>query len=170
MVSRAVLAVLLLFGAVSRSVSAGGPVSATDAARLWLRALHDGSVETLASLTTLPFGYRETWPKKQCARVAKDVPALRKWLGCMRKKEDLLIEELLREKNDPSHVRLVDGIEGASKKLRDLAKAAPGKSRWVNGYINGDGVTYEFLFAIDGDDESGRRVSSMYIDASFDSG
>ena len=65
------------------------------------------------------------------------------------------------------HLRL--GSEAASKKLRALAKGTPPGKMWVSGFINGDGVTYEFLFAIDGDDAGGRRVAAMYIDASFES-
>jgi hypothetical protein len=168
-VIRRTLAVALLLGVAPGSGSAADPVPATETARLWLRALHDGNVDAITSLTVLPFAYQEAWPKKKCTRVAKDAVAVRKWLECARKNETLLIEELRWEQNDPSHVHLGLGSEAASKKLRALAKGSSGKT-WVNGFINGDGVTYEFLFAIDGDDAGGRRVVAMYIDASFESG
>ncbi len=168
-VIRRTLALALLLGVASGSATAADPVPATETVRLWLGALHDGNVDAFESLTALPFIYREAWPKKQCTRVAKDPVAVKGWLECARKKEGLLIEELRREQNDPSHVHLGLGSEAASKKLRALAKGTSGKT-WVNGFINGDGVTYEFLFAIDGDASGGRRVAAMYIDASFESG
>jgi hypothetical protein len=169
-VIRFVVAVVLLTLAVPPgSTSAAGAVPPTETVRLWLRALHDGNAETLESLTTLPFAYREAWPKKQCSQVAKDAAAIRKWLDCARKKEELLIEELRWEKDDPNHVHLGLGLDAAGKKLRALAKGSAGKT-WVNGFINGDGVSYGFLFALDGDDANGWRIAAMFIDASFDSG
>ncbi len=167
---RVVAAVALLASGVAPgSKSAAGEAPATETVRLWLRALHDGNAETLESLTAIPFVYREGWPKKQCSRVAKDADAIRKWFDCARKKEDHIIEELRWEKDDPNHVHLVLGLDAAGKKLRALAKGSAGKT-WVNGFINGDGVSYGLLFALDGDDAKGWRIAAMFIEASFDSG
>jgi hypothetical protein len=169
-VIRVVLMVALLaLGVATESTSAAGVVPATETVRVWLRALHDGNAEALESLTAVPFAYREAWPKKQCSQGAKDAAAIRKWLDCTRKKEDLLVEELRWEKDDPNHAHLGLGLDAASKKLRALAKGTVGKT-WVNGFINGDGVTYGFLFALDGDDANGWRIAVMFIDASFDLG
>jgi hypothetical protein len=164
-----VMVAILALGVAPGPTSAAGVVPATETVKLWLRALHDGNAETLESLTAVPFAYREAWPKKQCSQVAKDAAAIRKWLDCARKKEDLLIEELRWEKDDPNHAHLRLGLDAAAKKLRALAKGSVGKT-WVNGFINGDGVTYGFLFALDGDDAVGWRIAAMFIDASFDSG
>jgi hypothetical protein len=41
---------------------------------------------------------------------------------------------------------------------------------WVSGFINGDGVTYELLFKLEGDEAAGMRGSALFIDTSFESG
>jgi hypothetical protein len=86
----------------------------------------------------------------------------------VRKNEQLLIEELRWEKNQPGIiVKLAFGIQGASKELRSLAKVSSTEAVWVSGFINGEGVTHNVLFRLDGDEATGRRVSSLFIDASF---
>ena len=84
MVIRRTLALALLLDVASGSASAADPVPATETARQWLRALHDGNIDAIDSLTALPFVCREAWPKKQCTRVAKDAVAVKGWLECTR--------------------------------------------------------------------------------------
>ena len=69
---RRILALALLLGIAPGSASAADPVPATETARLWLRAVRDGNVDAIVSLTALPFAYREAGPKKKCTQVAKD--------------------------------------------------------------------------------------------------
>jgi hypothetical protein len=139
--------------------------------RLWLKALRDGNAQTLASLTALPFGYHEAWPNKQCTQVVKKSEALPKWLSCVRKKDLLLLNEL-RGVDDPEHLRLMPGTGTslASRKLLSLAKASTTDGAWVYGFINGDGVTYEFLFHLQDDQTQGSRVSGLFIDAEYETG
>jgi len=165
---RLALAALLLTAA-SPSPSKSGDPSAVDTSRVWLQALRDGKVDRLLSVTRLPFAYYEAWPNKQCAQVAKDEKAFGKWYKCIRGEEDLLIAELMVEKEDPDHIHLTPGL-GETGDLRKLVKVVTGKETWVSGFINGDGVTYSFLFALAGNEAKGLRVVALVMDTSFDGG
>jgi hypothetical protein len=138
----------------------------TEFVRGWLRAIRANSKEAVSGATSLPFTYREAWPKKRCERSSKDQKGLADWLTCVRKKEKLLIGELKWEKEN---LRLAAGNAQASDKLRALAKDFGSTGEWVNGAVNGDGVTYEFLFLLQTVDGK-PRVSAVLIDVSFDQG
>jgi hypothetical protein len=154
---------LLMVAALS--IPARAEPTASDTARAWLRSLRTGKSAAIAESMSLPFTYREAWPKKQCDRLVIDQKSLAEWVGCIRKKEDLLLGELKWEKEN---LTLESGQGKSPQKLRALTKDL-GPGEWVHGWINGDGVTYEFLLLVDR--TSGKpRVSACIIDASFDEG
>ena len=137
--------------------------SGPEVARGWLRAVQAGEAAAIAQTTKLPFIYREAWPKKQCDQSVADGDALGKWTACMQKNERLLLDELKWEKEN---LTLEAGEGKSPKKLRALAKKVA-KGEWVHGWINGDGVTYEFLFLMDRASDK-PQIAACIIDVSFD--
>ena len=134
--------------------------------RGWIRAIRTDSKEAVTGAVSFPFTYREAWPKKQCERTARNPKGLADWLTCVRRKEKLLMNELKWERET---LRLEAGNRQASEKLRALAKDLGAPGEWVSGHINGDGVTYKFLFVLRRTDAK-RRVSALLIDAFVEEG
>jgi hypothetical protein len=157
----ALLAILCLPSTVYGNAGAG-----TDLVRGWLRAVEANDRRAVSGTVSLPFRYREAWPKKQCERTVKDHKELADWLTCVRKKEKLLIGELKWEKEN---LRLAAGDAEAPDELRGLAKDLGETGEWVNGSVHGDGVTYQFLILLRRSDGK-PRVSAFLIDATFDGG
>jgi hypothetical protein len=155
---------LLAYGADPEHEGKGTTVDMT---LTWLGALTDGRAIAVAAFTAFPFSYRESWSKKRCSRSVANADAIGAWVDCAHERESRLIQELRAARRDPGRLRLSPGLNAASKRLRALAQGATNKA-WINGSLKGDGVKYEFLFAISGNDVSGRRVSAMLVDSSLE--
>jgi hypothetical protein len=157
-----VLAVALVItsGAVTRADESADLV----VARNWLAAAARGGA-ALEPTTTFPFTYRTTHKIKRCERMVRDASAFTKWAACFEKEQKLLLGE----------IRSGATLEGASardvesKALRAIADRVPGEGRWLRAYINGDGVTFTFLFKVTGNGGTD-RVSAMLFEADVENG
>jgi len=155
---------VLTFG--PRDPEHNGAPTAVDTSLMWLGALRDGHANMLTAFTTFPFTYREAWSRKRCTQTAANLDEFRQWVLCTHEKESRFIDQLRSAERDPRRLRLDQGLGSVSKRLRALAQGKTGRSTWINGSIKGDRVTYQFLFAISGNEARGVRVSSMFIDSS----
>jgi hypothetical protein len=116
---------------------------ALDLARKWLQAVARGEPTSVEKGTALPFTYATTAKVKRCDGKVTDPKALSNWLKCLRTSNELLVGEIQHGDlmpSDPPNVR--------SKTLRSLGSKLSRNGKWIEAYINGDGVTYTFRFLI----------------------
>jgi hypothetical protein len=116
---------------------------ALEVARKWLQAVASGEPTSVEKGTALPFTYTTTAKVKQCEGKVPDPKALTNWLKCLRTSNDLLVGEVQRGTLMPS-----DPPNVQSKALRSLGSNLSRNGKWIEAYINGDGVTYTFRFLI----------------------
>ena len=134
--------------------------AALEAARNWLRVVERGDAQTLTKTTAVPFTYATTNNVKRCERAASSEKDLSSWLSCIRKNDKLLMEEIRQGEVMPSDPPNVE-----SKALKALASKVPGTGKWIEVYINGDGVTFTFRFLL-----IGGSVAAFLVDAEFENG
>jgi hypothetical protein len=129
-------------------------------ARSWPHAVERGNAEVLTKTTSVPFTYATTNKVKRCERSVSSEKDLSSWLTCMRKNEKLLMEEIRQGDVQPSDPPNVE-----SKALKALAGKIPGDGKWIETYINGDGVTFTFRLLL-----AGSSVAAFLVDAEFENG
>jgi hypothetical protein len=89
-----------------------------------------------------------------------DSKALSDWLKCLRTTDTLLVKEVQLGEFLPSDPPNVE-----SKALRSLGSKVSRNGKWVEAYINGDGVTYTFRFLI-----VDQAVAAFLVEADFETG
>ena len=155
-------ALVILLGVATSlaGVQAKTDPAALEIARSWLRVVEPGDVQALAKSTAVPFTYATTNKVKRCERSASSEKDLSSWLTCIRKNDKVLMEEIRQGEVVPSDPPNVE-----SKALRALASKIPGAGKWIEAYINGDGVTFTFRFML-----IGGSVAALLVDAEFENG
>jgi hypothetical protein len=148
---------VMLVGLVTLSapVAAKTELSPLEAASKWLQAVASGDP---AETTSMPFTFATTAKVKRCERTVTDRKALAEWLTCVRKSDQLLVNEVRRGTlmpSDPAHVE--------SPALRSLASKISARGKWIEAFINGDGVTYTFRFLL-----LGGAVAAFLVEADFE--
>jgi len=134
--------------------------AALEVARKWLQAVGTSEPTALEKSTSMPFTYATTAKVKRCERKVTEAKALSDWLKCLRTGDKLLVEEIQQGDLKPSDPPNVE-----SKALRSLGSKISRDGKWVEAYINGDGVTYTFRFLIvDG------AVAAFLVNAEFETG
>jgi hypothetical protein len=142
--------------------------AAVAAVRTWLAAMGAKNVAKLRDASAVPFTFLTDAKRKRCEGVAADDKALGKTLKCAMRTEKLLIEEL-KYLDDV----VLQGAEGGGsqpitsyasylRELVDKLDTTEGHAT-VGGYINGDGETFDFVFAVRPDGKGGFKVSGLAL-------
>lgn len=154
------IAVACLVATIGRRAAASDDLSVV---RTWLASSTKGA-EVFEAATAFPFAYRTTNKVKKCERVAPDRASFSKWSACFRKDQKLLLDEIkagaLVQESPPK--------DAGSPGLQVIRKAMSGDGRWVQAFMNGDGVTYEFFFRVVGE-RDGARVNALILDEEVES-
>jgi hypothetical protein len=133
-------------------------------AKTWLMAAaQDGA--TLESATAFPFTYRTTNKTKRCERAVRDAAALSKWATCFQKGQKLLLHEV----RSGTDLRGASTRDAEPRALRALAEKIPGDGRWLHAFINGDGVSFTFLFRLTGA-RGGDKVTAVLLEEEVENG
>ena len=143
-----------------------GPPLTTDIAIGWLSAVTDGRAVAVRPLMSFPFSYREAGAAARCSRTVDKPDAVGALVDCIHARESGLIEAMRLARTQPRRLHLAPGTSGAGKKLKGLAGNAGRKHTWVSGSLEGNGVKYDLLLAVSGNDETGRRVAAVFIASS----
>jgi hypothetical protein len=156
------------FGAVL-VLAAGTAARADDSAdlgvaRSWLTAAARDSA-ALESATAFPFTYRTTNKVKHCERAVRAASAFSKWATCFQKGQKLLLDEV----RAGADLRVAASQDAEPKALRALAEKVPGEGRWLRAFINGDGVSFTFLFRVTGTNGTG-KVTAVVLEESVENG
>src|SRR5262249_10825080 len=142
------------------------PDPAVVAVNDWLEALRTQDLGKLRDTTHLPLSYKSTGKKRLCEGGAKDAAALERLMKCFAKKEDLFLGELQWAADANFDPKVVDA-KHASKELLKLLSKTERAQKLVEGFINGDGVTYGLLFAIAPGEAGKPGVSALALSAFF---
>jgi len=155
-------ALVILMGVATPLASAQAKTNpaALEVARNWLRAVDQGDAQALTKSTAVPFTYATTNKVKRCERTVSSDKDLSSWLTCIRKSDKILMEEIRQGDVMPSDPPNIE-----SKALKALASKIPGAGKWIEAYINGDGVTFTFRFLL-----VGGSVAAFLVDAEFENG
>jgi ketosteroid isomerase-like protein len=134
--------------------SAADPTPAAQVALAWLAALAAKDLRKLSDVSTVPFTFVTDYKREKCDGVANDEKARRKIFRCLVSDEKILIDELQYMQQNTviqgAEPKGAQAIKDVLPKLRGLVNSlgtAEGQSL-VGGYLNGDGIVFEFLFAV----------------------
>jgi len=141
-----------------------GPPPATDTAVVWLAALQAGRSLPMSAFSVFPFAYREAWAKKRCTQTAAGADALVPLVECTHAQEPRLIAALRGASGNAANLHLTPGLAAAGKRLRRLVGG--GKGAWVSGWVKGEGVRYDLVFALTGGEKNGHKIRAVYVDSS----
>lgn len=149
------LAVCLVVPAAQAAPNpAADPTRAAQVAMAWLASLAAKDLRKLSEASTVPFTFATDYKTKKCDGVANDEKAGQKIFRCLFSDEKILIGELqyMRENTviQGAEPKGAEPIKDVPSKLRGLVKnlgTADGQAL-VGGYLNGDGIVFEFLFAV----------------------
>jgi hypothetical protein len=134
--------------------------AALEAATNWLRVVERGDTEALIKSTSVPFTYATTDKVKTCERTVASQKGLSPWVVCIRKSEELLMQEIRQGNLKPADPPNVE-----SKGLKRLAAKIPRAGTWIRAYMNGDGLSFTFRFLlVEG------AVAAFLVDTDFDNG
>ena len=139
------------------------------AVRQWLGALAASDASKLSSASISPFTLATDYRRRKCDGIAKDPKALAKLLRCVISNDKILAGELKYMDENPScRVPSLGGCAVGSRRIRARLRerinrlgSSEGETT-VEGYLNGDGVTFELIFALRPDD-GGRRASGLLL-------
>ncbi|HJX51793.1 MAG TPA: hypothetical protein VJ801_03415 [Polyangia bacterium] len=154
------LAILLGIATPLAGAQAKTDPAALEVARNWLRVVERGDAQALAKTMAVPFTYATTNKVKRCERTASSEKDLSSWLTCIRKNDKLLMEAIRQGEVMPSDPPNVE-----SRALKALTSKIPGAGKWIEAYINGDGVTFTCRFLL-----LGGSVAAFLLDAEFENG
>jgi hypothetical protein len=134
--------------------------------RRWFEGLKAKNPAQVAAETVYPFTFGSTSRKKRCEGVADDEKKLEAIVGCVIKRDKLLMGEMkYAEKIDVKAIEAND-VPVEFRKL--VGKVGEG-DRLATWFINGDGVSFGFLLVIGG--EQGRAgVKTFLMDTEVESG
>jgi hypothetical protein len=163
MTTRALVLAAVL-GLTGGTASAAAARSDLEVAKNWLLAAARDTA-AFQSATGLPFTYRTTKRSKACERAVRDRTAVSKWATCFRKDQKLLVAEV----SAGAELRAASAKDAEPKGLRAIAEKITGDGRWLFAYINGDGITFTFLFRVTGDGYAA-RVTAIVVEEEVESG
>lgn len=146
--------------AAGTASSAKTDPAALEASRRWLGAVASGDVTILRKATSLPFVFATTAKVKRCEGEIADQQGMSAWLDCLRRNDNLLLEEIRQGTLLPADPPNVE-----SKSLRTLSSKITAKGTWLEAFINGQGVTYTFRFLLVGD-----SVAALLVDPEYEKG
>jgi len=145
---------LLAFVLAQAPAQAPEPSRATlDAVRTWIAAFGEKDLEKLRAASLLPFTLVTDQKRKRCDATTKDDKAFKSTLKCLSSKEKGLVngfqhlDEVVLEGAEPKGTPPVTKQESSSRKLVGRLGNAQGQTT-VEGYLNGDGETFDFVFAV----------------------
>jgi hypothetical protein len=161
---RALLVVALVSVVAQRSSGDTQPADLS-VAKDWLAAAAKGSGSMSESSMGLPFTYRTTNKIKKCEGAVRDQAALAKWASCFRDDQKLLLKEI-RSGNE---LQAASPRAADPKQLRAMAKSIPGDGSWLPAFINGDGITFTFLFKLNHSD-GGTKITAVLLEEEVESG
>lgn len=157
-----------------RSYRPGRPVAASPcdkevdarqalaAAQAWLEAMKSGDGAQMAQHTRFPFRYDTTDRKKSCDGIVAESRGLQEWLACLARKDELLVKEVSHAESPNLQLEVVT-LDGTPQALRRLV-GKPGKgAQLVSTYINGDGITFEFVIVVCGAHGAERALVSAFL-------
>jgi len=118
---------------------------AASTARAWLDALKRRDTAALAEKTQFPFTYKTTSRKKLCEGRAVDAKKLAATVDCLALRDKLLLEQL----GYAEHLE-VKVLEPAQIPpwVAKLAGKPTGRDWLVSAFLNGDGITFEFVLVV----------------------
>lgn len=155
LLSGALLLCLMRAPAQAAPKPAAHPTPAAEAIMAWLNALAAKDAGKLAEASALPFTLATDYKReRRCDGTAKDQRSREKTFRCLFSYERILVGEL----QSAAQNAVIQGAEPAwappikeiPPKLRRPAGklgSAEGQSL-VGAYLNGDGVAFQFLFAV----------------------
>jgi hypothetical protein len=124
------------------------------AVRTWLTALAATDPRTLAEASTLPFTFATNYKWKKCDGTANDEKAQQKTFKCLFSNEKILIGELKYADENTviqgAEPQGAEAIKDVPRQLREVVKklGTAGEQVLVGGYLNGDGIVFQFVFAL----------------------
>lgn len=133
--------------------------NARDHARRWLEALQRQDVGALAQSTHFPFEVHATHAPGACPRTASRATELAATVACLTG-DSLLMDEL----RQAEHLGFESVVAPPSWALPWMPRVPEG-SALVVAFINGDGITFRFLFGVKAD-----GVMVVVKDAEVESG
>ena len=148
-----------VLGLTASTATVGAEPSDLAVAKNWLLATTRDSA-ALESATGLPFTYRTTNRSQRCEGAVRDRTGLSKWASCFRRDEKVLVQEV----RAGADLRAASAQGAEPKGLRAIADRIPGEGRWLLAYINGDGITFTFLFRVTGDGDAARVTAVVLED------
>ncbi|HEY7375485.1 MAG TPA: hypothetical protein VIF57_25230 [Polyangia bacterium] len=161
------LALALFFAAPGGAALPRPDPAAIAAVKTWLAALGAKNPAKLRAASVVPFTYVTHGQRKRCDGVAADDKALGKILKCMVRAEKLLIgelrhlDEVVLQGAEGGGAQPIDSYPSYLGDLVGTLDATEGHAT-VSGYINGDGETFEFVFAVRPDGK-GFKVSGLAL-------
>jgi hypothetical protein len=141
--------------------SASNAAASLALAKQWFERLRDHDSEALASATQFPFEYQTTAEQDPCRAVVSTLAELRVFVACV-SRDPLFMTELRHA--DDLGLTVVSPNSLPPWAHPRLARMAQGPLP-IHGYINGDGVSYEFVLWL-----QMRRVQALYLHAEFERG
>ncbi len=169
-IARTIVATTVVCTVLATLVSAVSPISEEQAvavARSWLDALVAQNVGKLAEKTRFPFSYKSTSAKKTCEGTAADAKKLATTVDCLARRDHLLLEELGHAESlevkvmEPAHVPLW---------LRKMMGRPAAGERLVGTFINGDGITFEFVLVVVPSETGVGAVQAFLVSAEVERG
>lgn len=144
-----------------------GAEQAASAARAWLDALKRRDMEALAERTRFPFTYRSTNRRKLCEATSADARQLTAVVDCLARRDKLLLEELARAAK--VEVKVLEPARAPAWLAKLIGKPAGGD--WlVGGFLNGDGITFEFVLVVLAGGSGPGVVKAFLVNADVESG
>jgi hypothetical protein len=149
---------LATLAAAAGAVAGPGRAAATDdigVFKKWLVGLQQADGTILEAHTAVPFRYRTTNNSKKCEATIRTRVAFSRWVSCFRTDQKLLFEELKKgtlikaaPANAPQAKALRSIIDARHRGYLPTSDRTWGEGRWVDAYINGDGITFTLLFKL----------------------
>jgi hypothetical protein len=143
-----------------------GDAKAVAAAKAWIETLKSKDLNKVSANSGLPFAYKTTDKKKTCDGVADDASKRTALIECVLAREKLMIDELTEA--DEMKFKAI-AVRQIPAELKRIVSAPGSNERLVTSYLNGDGVTFTFVFLIGA--SGGKAVTrAVFVDTEFHSG
>jgi hypothetical protein len=121
------------------------PSEATSSAGAWLNALKTRDVPKLAERTQFPFTYRTTNSEPVCEGASANAGMLETTVDCLVRRDENLFEELAV--SEGFGVKALEPAQVPPWAAKLMGQAAR-SDRLVSAFINGDGITFEFVLVV----------------------
>ena len=118
---------------------------ATSTVGAWLNALKTRDMPKLVEKTQFPFTYRTTNREPVCEGTTANARMLESTVDCLIRRDKRFIEELAHAEN--FGVKALDPAQPPPWAAKLLGPPASG-DRLVSAFVNGDGMTFEFVLVV----------------------